>query len=157
MDISGLFNEGDFRCPGNFLIFSEGSLAQSKETAPSIPSAEKIRIEFAICREWGNVFQASESRRAMHELRMNQNVGVAVSMPLMDDGTSFPERELLSFIEGVSELIGPESQNRLREIWLDELACLDCMPGPSSSEWRQVTLSAFRRLAMRLTASHPWE
>jgi len=63
-----------------------------------------------------------------------------------------PQRELLGFINTVSEMIGPESNGLLREIWLNELACMDCMPEPSSSEWRLVTLAAFRKLAMRLIA-----
>lgn len=97
----------------------------------------------------------------MHELRMKQSEGWPESVPSVNDGASLPQRELRSFINAVSELIGPEPQGLLREIWLDELACLDCMPAPSSSEWRLVTLAAFRRLAMRLIAidrdpNHLW-
>ena len=63
---------------------------------------------------------------------------------------SIPERELLGFVNTVSELFGPEQSTFLREIWLDELASMETMPAPTSSEWRQVTRAAWARLAYRL-------
>jgi hypothetical protein len=86
----------------------------------------------------------------MHELPMKQSGVWPVEVSSVDDGTSLPQRELLGFIDTVSGLIGTEPRSLLKEIWLDELACLDCMPEPSSSEWHLVTLAAFRRLAIRL-------
>ena len=60
---------------------------------------------------------------------------------------SIPERELLGFVSAVSELFGSGQGTFLREIWLDELASMDAMPAPTSSEWRLVTLAAWARLA----------
>ena len=90
----------------------------------------------------------------MHELRMNQSDSQYPGLSSFDDRTSLPQRELLSFINTVSEMIGPEARGLLREIWLDELACMDCMPEPSSSDWHLVTLAALRRLAIRLIATN---
>jgi len=92
---------------------------------------------------------------------MNQPDPRDPGLSFSDGQTSLPERELLGFINTVSEMIGPEANGLLREIWLDELACMDCMPEPSSSEWHLVTLAAFRRLAMRLITTdceptHSW-
>ena len=97
----------------------------------------------------------------MYELRIKKDEGGPSGCSQVDDSTSLPQRELLSFIDTVSELIGTEPRSLLREIWLDELACLECMPEPFSSEWRLVTLAAFRRLAIRLIrldcgATHLW-
>jgi hypothetical protein len=97
----------------------------------------------------------------MLELRMNHADPRHPGLLSSDGRTSLPERELLGFINTVSEMIGPEANVLLREIWLDELASLDCMPEPSSSEWHLVTLAALRRLAMRLITTdcgptHSW-
>jgi hypothetical protein len=66
---------------------------------------------------------------------------------------SEPERELLSFINSVGELIGPGSTRILTEIWLNELACMDCLPQPISKDWRIVSLRASASLANKLIAS----
>ena len=63
---------------------------------------------------------------------------------------SIPERELRGFVSAVSALFGPEQSTFLREIWLDELALMETMPPPTSSEWRLVTLAAWARLARHL-------
>ena len=63
------------------------------------------------------------------------------------ESASIPERELRGFVSAVSELFGPEQSTFLREIWLDELALMETMPAPTSSEWRLVTLAAWARLA----------
>ena len=63
---------------------------------------------------------------------------------------SVPERELLGFIHAVTELLGTQQASVLTEIWLDELACLEALPEPTSTQWRLVTLGAWARLAERL-------
>lgn len=63
---------------------------------------------------------------------------------------SIPERELHGFVNAVSDLLGSGQSAFLREIWLDELASMEKMPLPMSSEWRMVTLGAWARLANRL-------
>ena len=70
--------------------------------------------------------------------------------PRGEKSVSIPERELLGFVSAVSELFGNGQGSFLREIWLDELASMETMPAPSSSEWRLVTLAAWARLAHRL-------
>ena len=64
--------------------------------------------------------------------------------------TSVPERELLGFVNAVTELLGSQHARVLTEIWLDELASLEAMPEPTSMQWRLVTLGAWARLARRL-------
>jgi hypothetical protein len=64
--------------------------------------------------------------------------------------SSAPERELLIFINSVAMLIGPGSTHILTEIWLDELACINCIPEPNSSDWRMVSLAALTTLASKL-------
>jgi hypothetical protein len=90
----------------------------------------------------------------MPDLRLNETRVLFESAGRGDSGTiSESERELLSFIRSVRELIGPGSACMLTEIWLDELACMDCIPEPSSKGWRIVSLRASARLARRLIAS----
>ena len=71
-----------------------------------------------------------------------------------DEHLSVAERELLVFIDTASELVGRDARVRLREIWLDEVACMQCMPEPSSPDWRLVTEPALRRLALRPAEMH---
>lgn len=63
---------------------------------------------------------------------------------------SMPERELQGFVNAVTEVFGTQQANELAEIWLDELASMEAMPGPNSTQWRLVTLGAWARLANRL-------
>jgi len=86
----------------------------------------------------------------MHELRMTQSPVCPASTSSGEARIPVPQRELLAFLETASDLIGAESRGLLTEIWLDQLACLDRMPEPSSPNWRLVTLAAFSALAMRL-------
>ena len=86
----------------------------------------------------------------MSELRMRKGDPPYSSLTPSEGRTSLPYREMLSFINTVSQMIGPESRVLLREIWLDELAWMDCMPEPSSSDWHLVTLAVLRRLAIQL-------
>lgn len=65
---------------------------------------------------------------------------------------SIAERELSAFIHSVTSLLGPEPTKYLTEIWMDEAAALDIMPGPTSLDWRLVTAAAAARLANRLVS-----
>ena len=60
------------------------------------------------------------------------------------------ERELHSFVGSVSELLGSEGTKLLEDIWLDELAEMERTPGPTSPQWRLVSIAASSRLAGRL-------
>lgn len=64
-----------------------------------------------------------------------------------------PERELRAFIHAMASLVGPGAIRQLSELWLDELACLDCIPGPMGPNWRLVSLSASMKLACLVIAS----
>jgi hypothetical protein len=66
---------------------------------------------------------------------------------------SVPERELNSFIDSMTSLIGPGASGSLTELWLDELACMECIPESETFNWRSVSVSASAKLASRLIAS----
>jgi hypothetical protein len=66
---------------------------------------------------------------------------------------SEPERELSSFINSMASLIGPGASSSLTDLWLDELACMECIPGSDSFNWRSVSVSASVKLASRVIAS----
>ena len=66
------------------------------------------------------------------------------------ESLSEPERELREFIQSMVSLIGPGADRSLTELWLDEVACMDCIPEPNSSDWRMVSLAASARLASKL-------
>jgi hypothetical protein len=66
---------------------------------------------------------------------------------------SEPGRELNNFINSITSVIGPGASRSLTELWLDELACLECIPGSESFNWRSVSLSASVKLASRVISS----
>jgi hypothetical protein len=66
---------------------------------------------------------------------------------------SEPERELNRFINSMANLIGPGASRSLTDLWLDEVACMECIPGSESFNWRSVSLSASVKLASRVIAS----
>jgi hypothetical protein len=66
---------------------------------------------------------------------------------------SEPERELNSFIDSMTSLIGPGACESLTELWLNELACMECFPGTGSFNWRSVSVSASVKLAGRVIDS----
>ena len=95
-------------------------------------------------------FLNSESSADMTDL-LNQSRNSVRAQPSVEGGaTSAPERELLNFIDSVARLIGPASTHTLTELWLDELACMDCISEPNSRDWRMVSLAASARLANKL-------
>ena len=63
---------------------------------------------------------------------------------------SVPERELLGFVNAVTDLLGSGQTRFVADVWLDEVASMDTLPEPTSTEWRAVTLAAWGRLAQRL-------
>jgi len=90
----------------------------------------------------------------MPDLQLNETRVLLASAGRGDsEAISEPERELHSFINSVGELIGPGWTRTLTEIWLDELACMDCIPEPISEGWRIVSLRASASLASKLIAS----
>jgi hypothetical protein len=60
------------------------------------------------------------------------------------------ERELAEFISFATNFLGSEPTKFLTDIWLDELASMETLPGPTSPDWRLVTIAATARLATRL-------
>lgn len=60
------------------------------------------------------------------------------------------ERELAEFISFATNFLGSEPTKVLTDIWLDELASMETMPGPTSPDWRLVTIAATARLTTRL-------
>jgi hypothetical protein len=94
----------------------------------------------------------------MPELRLIANRGIGYQYSPQDgEKISAPERELRDFIRAVTELFGPCMTGVLTEIWLNEVACMDCTPGSGSFDWRIVSLAASTNLASQLIASqlHP--
>jgi hypothetical protein len=63
------------------------------------------------------------------------------------------ECELKSFINSMTSLVGTNASGSLTELWLNELACMECNPGSGSFSWRSVSLSASSKLAGRVIAS----
>jgi hypothetical protein len=86
----------------------------------------------------------------MPELRTNPSALRSRDLSSREEPISIAERELVAFVDMASQLVGPGSRGLLTEIWLDELACMECMPEPSSPDWRLVTEAAERRLAKHL-------
>jgi hypothetical protein len=66
---------------------------------------------------------------------------------------SEPERELNSFINSMTNLIGSAVSGFLAKAWLGELTCRGCTPGSESFNWRSVSLSASMKLASRVIGS----
>ena len=63
------------------------------------------------------------------------------------------ERELGAFMRAVAELFGPEQARLAAEDWVDELALMDALPGPTGRDWGSVTVAASAQLARRLNAN----
>jgi hypothetical protein len=90
----------------------------------------------------------------MSELRLIQSEELIEKAAAIDrKRMSEPERELNSFVNSMASLIGPEASRSLTELWLDEVACMECIPGSESFNWRSVSVSASVKLASRVIAS----
>ena len=74
----------------------------------------------------------------------NQNCSNLVTMA---------ERQFVAFTRAATELFGPEYAQSSAEDWLNEVASMECLPGPTSVEWRLVTVAALARLAIRMSVS----
>lgn len=70
-----------------------------------------------------------------------------------DELVIMAERELSAFLGAVRDLYGTGQAEMSAEVWLDELAAMNNLPGPGSRNWRMVTIAAFARLASHLTAT----
>ena len=86
----------------------------------------------------------------MSDQRLSQDLGQIENRLMRDDEMSMPRLELSDFIGRIGNMVGPTAVSYLTEIWLDELACLDYLPSPTSSDWRFVSRAASARLAIRL-------
>jgi hypothetical protein len=90
----------------------------------------------------------------MHEPQSSPvNGGADNQNPSCADLMTMAERELAAFIGAVTDLFGSEHARLSAEDWLDELALMDNFPGPTSRDWRSVTVAASARLASRLTVA----
>lgn len=75
------------------------------------------------------------------------------STSMYEDQTHLAERELASFISGVTELFGQEQARASTEDWLDEAEMMDAPPRSTARDWRAVTIAASARLAGRIDAA----
>jgi len=75
------------------------------------------------------------------------------STSIYEDQTRLAERELASFISGVTELFGPEQARVSTHDWLDEAELMDAPPRSSARDWRAVTVAASARLASQIDAA----
>ena len=76
----------------------------------------------------------------------------AFSDSIYAEQTHLAERELSSFIAGVTELYGPEQARLSAGDWLDESGLTDSPPRPELRNWRAVTIGASARLASRFNS-----
>jgi len=73
----------------------------------------------------------------------------SLSNSICKQQTQMAEREFSAFISAVKELLGPEQAQLSAVDWLDELELMDSQHGPTSRDWRAVTMAASARLANR--------
>jgi hypothetical protein len=73
----------------------------------------------------------------------------SLSNSICKQQTQMAEREFSGFISAVKELLGPEQAQLSAVDWLDELELMDSQRGPTSRDWRAVTIAASARLANR--------
>jgi hypothetical protein len=96
-------------------------------------------------------FPAQESRRVMNERQpIPPYERKSSHSPPDADLMVIAEQELAAFITTVTELFGPEQARLAAEDWVEELELMDSLPGPTSREWRSVTVAASVQLARRL-------
>ncbi len=90
----------------------------------------------------------------MSELRLIPSYQSIKLEPASDrESISEPERELNNFIDSMISLVGAGASRSLTELWLDELACMEWIPGSDSFNWRLVSASASVKLAGRVIGS----
>jgi hypothetical protein len=76
----------------------------------------------------------------------------AFSDLIYEEQAHLAERELSSFVAGVSKLYGPEQAKLSAEDWLDESELIDSPPRSEARNWHSVTIAASARLASRIQA-----
>ena len=69
------------------------------------------------------------------------------SNSIYEQQTHLAEREPSSFINAVTELIGPGQARTSAEDWFEEAELMDSPPRSTSRDWRSVTIAASARLA----------
>ena len=90
----------------------------------------------------------------MPELRLTPNrESIKKAVAIAEEPVSAAERELNSFVNAMANVFGSDTSKCLTELWLNELACMECIPGSESFNWRSVSLSASAKLASRVIAS----
>ena len=90
----------------------------------------------------------------MHELQWILANGRTIDEnPNCNNLMTTAQREFAAFTRAVTELFGPEYAKPSAEDWLNEVASMECLPGPTSPEWRLVTVAALARLAIRMTVA----
>jgi len=90
----------------------------------------------------------------MHELqRILANGRTIDENPNGNNPMTTAEREFMAFTRAVADLFGPEYAPSSAEDWLNEVASMECLPGPTSPESRLVTVAALARLAIRMTVA----
>src|ERR1700730_15034955 len=68
---------------------------------------------------------------------------------LANDFIALAEKELSAFIRAVQQLFGAEKAPKSALHWLEELERMDWPSGDSIPDWRQATVGASTRLALR--------
>jgi hypothetical protein len=88
----------------------------------------------------------------MHEQeRILTDGQTANENPSCNNLTTMAERQFAAFTKAATDLFGPEHAKSSAEDWLTEAALMERLPGPSSPEWRFVTVAALARLAIRMS------
>ncbi len=82
---------------------------------------------------------------------MNDSTSFSASM--YEERTHLAQRELASFIRGVTELFGPEQARASTQDWLKEAELLDIPPKSTARDWRAVTIAASAQLAGAIDAA----
>ena len=90
----------------------------------------------------------------MSELRLiPTHESVKKASAIAAEPVSAAERELRCFVNTMAGLVGPDTSKWLTDLWLNELACMECIPGSESFNWGSVSLSASAKLAGQVISS----
>lgn len=75
--------------------------------------------------------------------------------PFQENGTveQFAEREMASFVAAVTKAFGPEQARLSADDWIDELERTGSPDGFTERDWRNVTIAAAARLAIRVNGA----
>jgi|SRR5580698_7166795 hypothetical protein len=92
-------------------------------------------------------------RRKSERVSISMNEHELFSGSIYEEQTQLAERELSSFIAGVTKAFGPEQGQVSMQDWLDEAEMMDSPPRSTSRDWCSVTIAAWARLASRIDAT----